>query len=205
MILQVFVIGLVASFIGSIPPGTLNILVLQMGLENKLRVAIRFILAVAIIEYPYAWIAVEFEHLITSSPLVQQNFKLLAAVVMLSLGILGLWSVRKPSPLTVKLQESGFRKGLVLSILNPQAIPWWIGMTAYLKAQGWIVLDTPWRLHSYVFGTSVGVLLLLLLLAFMAQKLASIMKHNRIVALLPSIILLVLGLIALVSYLTTEV
>ncbi|HNR74205.1 MAG: lysine exporter protein LysE/YggA [Bacteroidetes bacterium OLB12] len=205
MILQVFIIGLVASFIGSIPPGTLNILVLQMGLENKLRVAIRFILAVAIIEYPYAWIAVEFEHLITSSPLVQQNFKLLAAVVMLSLGILGLWSVRKPSPLTVKLQESGFRKGLVLSILNPQAIPWWIGMTAYLKAQGWIVLDTPWRLHSYVFGTSVGVLLLLLLLAFMAQKLASIMKHNRIVALLPSIILLVLGLIALVSYLTTEV
>ncbi|MCE7864865.1 MAG: hypothetical protein DYG99_15110 [Bacteroidetes bacterium CHB5] len=205
MILQVFVIGLVASFIGSIPPGTLNILVLQMGLENKLRVAIRFILAVAIIEYPYAWIAVEFEHLITSSPLVQQNFKLLAAVVMLSLGILGLWSVRKPSTLTVKLQESGFRKGLVLSILNPQAIPWWIGMTAYLKAQGWIVLDNPWRLHSYVFGTSIGVLLLLLLLAFMAQKLASIMKHNRVVALLPSIILFLLGLIALVSYFTTEV
>lgn len=205
MILQVFVIGLVASFIGSIPPGTLNILVLQMGLENKLRVAIRFILAVAIIEYPYAWIAVEFEHLITSSPLVQQNFKLLAAVVMLSLGILGLWSVRKPSTLTVKLQESGFRKGLVLSILNPQAIPWWIGMTAYLKAQGWIVLDNPWRLHSYVFGTSIGVLLLLLLLAFMAEKLASIMKHNRVVALLPSIILFLLGLIALVSYFTTEV
>lgn len=205
MILQVFVIGLVASFIGSIPPGTLNIMVLQMGLENKLRIALRFILAVAIIEYPYAWIAVEFEHLITSSPIVQQNFKLLAAVVMLALGFLGLWSVRKPSPLTVKLQESGFRKGLVLSILNPQAIPWWIGMTAYLKSQGWIVLDTGWRLHSYVLGTSLGVLLLLLLLAFMAQKLASIMKHNRVVALLPSIILLILGLIALISYLTTEV
>jgi len=204
LILQVFVIGLVASFIGSIPPGTLNIMVLQMGLENKLRIALRFILAVAIIEYPYAWIAVEFEHLITSSPIVQQNFKLLAAVVMLALGILGLWSVRKPSPLTVKLQESGFRKGLVLSILNPQAIPWWIGMTAYLKSQGWIVLDTGWRLHSYVLGTSIGVLLLLLLLAFMAQKLASIIKHNRVVALLPSIILLILGLIALISYLTTE-
>lgn len=205
MILQVFVIGLVASFIGSIPPGTLNIMVLQMGLENKLRIALRFILAVAIIEYPYAWIAVEFEHLITSSPIVQQNFKILAAIVMLALGILGLWSVRKPSPLTVKLQESGFRKGLVLSILNPQAIPWWIGMTAYLKAQGWIVLDTGLRLHSYVLGTSIGVLLLLLLLAFMAQKLASIIKHNRVVALLPSIILIVLGLIALISYLTTEV
>ena len=88
MVLQVFIIGLIASFIGSIPPGTLNILVLQMGLENKIKTAMRFILAVAIIEYPYAWIAVEFEDLITSSPMVKQNFKLLAAVVMLALGIL---------------------------------------------------------------------------------------------------------------------
>ena len=176
-----------------------------MGLENKIRTAMRFILAVALVEYPYAWIAVEFEHLITSSPVVQQNFKLLAAIVMLALGILGLWSARKPSALTVKFQESGFRKGLILSILNPQAIPWWIGMTAYLKVQGWIVLDTGWRLHSYVLGTSLGVLLLLILLAFMAQKLATILKHNRVVALLPGIILTLLGLLALYSYLVTEV
>jgi threonine/homoserine/homoserine lactone efflux protein len=205
LVLQVFIIGLIASFIGSIPPGTLNILVLQMGLENKIKTAMRFILAVAIIEYPYAWIAVEFEDLITSSPMVKQNFKLLAAVVMLALGILGLWSARKPSALTVKFQESGFRKGLILSILNPQAIPWWIGVTAYLKVQGWIVLDTPWRLHSYVLGTSVGVLLLLVLLAFMAQKLSRIIKHNRLVALLPGLILTLLGLVALYSYFTTEV
>jgi len=205
LVLQVFIIGLIASFIGSIPPGTLNILVLQMGLENKIKTAMRFILAVAIIEYPYAWIAVEFEDLITSSPMVKQNFKLLAAVVMLALGILGLWWDRKPSALTVKFQESGFRKGLILSILNPQAIPWWIGVTAYLKVQGWIVLDTPWRLHSYVLGTSVGVLLLLVLLAFMAQKLSRIIKHNRLVALLPGLILTLLGLVALYSYFTTEV
>ncbi|MCW5912091.1 MAG: LysE family transporter [Cyclobacteriaceae bacterium] len=202
LILQVFLIGLIASFIGSIPPGTLNILVLQMGLENKIRTAMRFTLAVTLVEYPYAWIAVEFEHLITSSPIVQQNFKLLAAIVMTGLGILSLWSARKPSPLTVKLQESGFRKGLILSILNPQAIPWWIGMTAYLKVQGWIVLDTPWRLHSYVLGTSVGVFILLVLLAFLAQKLASIIKHNRVVAVLPGIILTALGLFAFYSYFT---
>ncbi|MBN8576993.1 MAG: LysE family transporter [Cytophagales bacterium] len=203
MIVQVFIIGLVASFIGSIPPGTLNIIVLQMGLENKIRIALRFILAVALIEYPYAWIAVEFEHLITASPLVQQNFKLLAAVVMLALGILGLWSVRKPSSLTVKLQESGFRKGLILSILNPQAIPWWIGMTAYLKIQGWIVLATTWQVHSYVLGTSLGVLLLLLLLLMAAKKLAPVVRNNRLVALLPGLILIGLGLLALYSYLVS--
>ncbi len=175
-------------------------MVLQLGLENKVRVALRFALAVAIIEYPYAWIAVEFEHLITSTPIVLKNFELLAAVLMTSLGVLGLWTTRKPSMISVKLQESGFRRGIILSILNPQAIPFWIGVTAYLKSEGWIKLDTSLRLHSYVLGTSVGAMALLTLLAVLAQKVSYQFQQNRFVRMLPSIILLVLGLIAFFNY-----
>jgi threonine/homoserine/homoserine lactone efflux protein len=200
LILQVFIIGFFFSFIGSIPPGTLNIMVLKLGLENKVKIALRFALAVAIIEYPYAWIAVEFEYLITSTPIVLENFELLAAVLMTSLGIVGLWSTRKPSMISVRLQESGFRRGLILSILNPQAIPFWIGVTAYLKAEGWIKLDNSWRLHSYVFGTSVGAMALLTLLAVLAQKVSYQFQQNRFVRMLPSIILLALGMIAFYRY-----
>ncbi len=200
MILQVFIIGFAFSFVGSIPPGTLNVMVLQLGLENKVKIALRFALAVAIIEYPYAWIAVEFEYLITSSPIILKNFKLLAAVVMTSLGVFGLWSSRKPSMISVKLQESGFRRGLILSILNPQAIPFWIGVTAYLKSEGWIDLSTKWRLHSYVFGTSVGAMALLTILAVLAQKVSYQFQQNRFVRMLPSIILLALGLFAFYKY-----
>lgn len=199
MILQVFVVGAVVSFVGSIPPGTLNLLVLQLGLENKFRAALRFALAVAIVEYPYAWIAVAFEGWVTSSPLVQDNFKLLAAAVMVILGLLGLWTARAPSSATVKLQESGFVRGLILSLLNPQAIPWWIGMTAYLKAQGWIFLDTPFRLHAYVLGTSVGALVLLTLVAVGARLLSRVMRHNRLISVMPSAILLGLGIAGFIS------
>lgn len=203
MILQVFIIGVIVSFMGSIPPGTLNILVLQLGLENKVKTALRFALAVAIIEYPYAWIAVEFEGWITASPVVQENFRLLAASVMVVLGLLGLWAVRKPSVLTVKLQGSGFRRGLVLSILNPQAIPWWIAMTAYLKSQEWIEIDTMARLHSYILGTSVGAMALLTLVAFTAQRVSRLIQHSNLLTLLPSVVLLALGLITFVRiYLT---
>ncbi|HEY0651933.1 MAG TPA: hypothetical protein VGD65_02355, partial [Chryseosolibacter sp.] len=88
MLFQVFIVGLVFSFIGSIPPGTLNILVLQLGLESKVKVAMRFAIAVAIIEYPYALIAVVFEDLITSSPVIAQNFQLVGATVMTVIGTL---------------------------------------------------------------------------------------------------------------------
>lgn len=198
MLVQAFVIGAVVSFLGSIPPGTLNILVLQLGLENKFKTAIRFALAVALVEYPYAWIAVTFEDWITSSPVVQENFKILAASVMVLLGLLGLWTARKPSVGTVKFQQSGFRRGLMLSLLNPQAIPWWIGMTAYLKSQGWIDLEATRNLHSYVLGTSIGALALLALLAFLAQRLAGLIQHNKVVSILPSLVLLTLGLVTFI-------
>ena len=200
MILQVFLIGLVVSFIGSNPPGTLNILVLQLGLENKIKTALRFALAVALVEYPYAWIAVEFEQWIMSSPLVLQNFQLTGATVMTTIGAFSLWSARKPSDFSVKFQQSGFRRGLVLSILNPQAIPFWIALTAYLKIEGWIVLDTPFRLHSYVFGTSVGVMILLSILALMARKVSATFQTSRLLRMVPGAILLFLGVIGLTKY-----
>lgn len=201
MIIQVFLAGLIFSFLGSIPPGTMNLVVLQLGLENKIKIALRFSLAVAIIEYPYAWIAVAFEDWVTSSPMIVQNFQLITAVVMTVIGIFTIWSAQKPSDFSVKFNESGFRRGLVLSVLNPMAIPFWIGVTAYLKAQGWIDISDSTMLHSYLFGTAVGVLILLILFAFLAKRLANYVSNNKVVKLVPGITLLVLGLYAFIKYL----
>lgn len=202
MLLQVFLAGFVFSFLGSIPPGTLNLAVLQLGLEHKIKIALRFSLAVAIIEYPYAWIAVVFESWVTSSPVVVENFQLITAVVMTLIGGFTLWSARKPSDFSVRFNASGFRRGIVLSILNPMAIPFWIGITAYLKAQGWIDLGTPLLLHSYVFGTSIGVIALLILFIFLAKRLSVYVKDNRYVKLIPGFTLLALGIYAFINYLT---
>jgi threonine/homoserine/homoserine lactone efflux protein len=201
MIVQVFLVGLVLSFIGSIPPGTLNLAVLQLGMEHKIKTALRFALAVSIIEYPYAWIAVVFEDWVTASPIIVDNFQLITAIVMTVIGAFSVWSARKPSEFSVRFNESGFRRGLVLSILNPMAIPFWVAYTAFLKSQGWIDLSSQWLVHSYVLGTSVGVMALLTLFAFLAKKLSPYVKDNRIVKLVPGLTLLLLGLYAFVKYL----
>src|SRR6266850_7935577 len=118
--LYVFFLGFFFSFIGSIPPGSLNISILQLALEEKIAIATRFAFAVAIIEYPYAWIGVQFEYWITSSTMVVENFQLIAAIVMVSLGIINLVPSKKsPTGFAKKFSESGFRRGIALSILNP--------------------------------------------------------------------------------------
>jgi len=201
-LIWVFLLGAFFSFIGSIPPGTLNLSVLQLGLEGKVNTALRFALAVSIVEYPYTWIGVQFEYWITSSPMIIDNFQLVTAIVMVTIGVLNLWSAEKPTNFSVKFNDSGFRRGLILSVLNPMAIPFWIGITAYLKAQEWIDLSSVTLLHSYVFGTSVGAMALLTLFAFMARKLAGYVKNNRIVKRVPGFTLLILGIYAFIKYLT---
>lgn len=198
--IQVFLIGLLFSFLGSIPPGTLNISVLQLGLQKKVATALRFALAVSIIEYPYAWLAVEFESWLTSSPLIIENFQLITAVAMTSLGAFTLWTSRRPSAFSLKFSESGFRRGIVLSLLNPMAIPYWVGATAYFKAQGWLILSTNGLVHSYVLGTSVGAMLLLTLFIFMASWLAKYVQQSVLIKTAPGLIMLALGLYAFWRY-----
>ena len=198
---QVFLVGALFSFLGSIPPGTLNVCVLQLGLEKKIATALRFALAVSIIEYPYTWIGVQFEYWITSSPAIIENFQLITAIVMTIIGLLNIWSAQRPTEFATRFSESGFRRGLVLSILNPMAIPFWIGITAYLKAQHWIDLSSTFKLHLYIFGTSVGVMVLLALYTYLAHRLSRYVTGNKLVKLIPGITLLALGVYAFVRYL----
>lgn len=199
-LLWVFLMGTFWSFLGSVPPGTLNLSVLQLGLDGKIKTAWRFALAVAIIEYPYTWLAIQFEYWITSSPVIIENFQLITAIVMTVIGIGNIWSARKPVASASKFQSSGFRRGIVLSILNPLALPFWIGVTAYLKAQGWITLSSTALLHSYVLGTSVGVLLLLGLFIVLAKRMSGYASQNGWVKLVPGVTLLALGLYAFARY-----
>jgi len=188
-IVVAFLLGTFFSFIGSIPPATLNLSVLQLGLEHKRAIAVRFTLAVTLIEYPYAWIGVVFEEWVRSAPGITENFQLITACVMTVLGIFNLWSARKPSEFAVKFNQSGFRRGLLLSILNPMAIPFWVGITAYLKEQNWLTLDTQWHIHSYVLGTSVGVFLLLFLFIYLAEWVSRYIKNNCLVKFIPGLTL----------------
>lgn len=199
-LLWVFLMGTFWSFLGSIPPGTLNLSVLQLGLDGKVKTAWRFALAVAIIEYPYTWLAIQFEYWITSSPVIIENFQLVTALVMTTIGIGNIWTARKPVAAVQRFQDSGFRRGIILSILNPLALPFWIGVTAYLKAQGWITLSSTALLHSYVLGTSVGVMLLLAGFILLANRLKAYASQNGWVKLVPGITILALGLYAFARY-----
>ena len=188
-----FAIAFLFSFIGTIPPGTLSLSIVQLGLKNKIDAAWRMAAAAAIVEYPYAWIAVEFQALITASVEMTHGFHLVSGMVMLLLGALSIWSASRPSRFTMKFEASGFRKGILLGVLNPLAIPFWMAMTAYLRSYGWIDLSDDVEMHAYLFGVSMGTLVLFVLLAYLARKVVAHFASNAFLQLLPGIVLVLLA------------
>lgn len=198
---SVLLIAFIFSFLGSIPPGTLNLSILQLGIEEKMNIAWRFSLAAALVEYPYAWIAVKLSTVIQNSPIITEYFELIGAVVMITLGVLNLYSSQKPASVASKFQQSGFRRGILLSILNPLVLPFWVGITAYLQSQQWIDVSSTKNLHAYLLGVSLGALTLLISVAYLAKKVARHFKNNIWLRRIPGITLLMLGVYSLVRYL----
>ena len=195
-----FCIAFFFSFIGTIPPGTLSLSIIQLGLNDRIAAAWRMALTAAVIEYPYAWVAVEFADFITKSVDLTHNFHLVSATAMTLLGVLNLWSASRPSKFTQRFEESGFRRGVILSLLNPLAIPFWLAMTSYLKTYGWIDLSNNIETHAYLMGVSSGTLVLFMLLAYLARTVVAYFRTSSFLKKMPGLLLILLGLYSFSAY-----
>jgi threonine/homoserine/homoserine lactone efflux protein len=126
--------------------------------------------------------------------------QLLAGIVMLVLGAANLYSSMRSHPLAARFSNSGFRKGIVLGILNPLAIPFWIAMTAYLKTQQWIDLSTALGLHIYLFGVFSGAFVILVIMVYLAKGVSDLFAHSKVLKKIPGITLLLLGAYSLFQW-----
>jgi threonine/homoserine/homoserine lactone efflux protein len=194
-----FVAAFIISFAGSIPPGTINLTVIQLGLEKRINIAWRFAFAASLVEYPYAWIAVKFENLIVSSPVITTNLKLISALVLIILGIINVWPSKSPG--ISKFSNSGYRRGILLGIFNPLAIPYWLFITVYLRGQNWIEISSGVHLHAYLLGVFAGAFLLLIVLAYLSKKVITGLTRFPWIKKIPGFLLLALGMYALIEYL----
>lgn len=199
-VISTYAIAFIFSFIGTIPPGTLSLTIIQLGLSQRINAAWRMAVAAALIEYPYAWVAVEFQDLVSKSIERTNNFHLLSALVMICLGTFNLWSSARPSRFSQRFEASGFRKGVVLSLLNPLAIPFWLAMTAYLENYGWVDLSNSFEVHAYLLGVSSGTLVLFVLLAHLARRAVVLLKSRSFIQKTPGIVLILLGLYSFAEY-----
>ncbi|MEO9965370.1 MAG: LysE family transporter [Reichenbachiella sp.] len=193
-LIALFFFAFFFSFIGSIPPGSINITTLQYALEGRRNAGLSFALASALTEYLYAGIAVRFQIYLTSNESISQYFSIITGTVLLILGIYNL--LKKPTQnltTTIGERRHAFKKGVLISLANPLAIPFWLMVTIYLQSMGWVEL-TDQNFWIYVAGVSTGTFVLLAAVIQLGSKFAAIQGNTFIIYKLPGLIFIAMGL-----------
>ncbi|MFY0600401.1 MAG: LysE family transporter [Cyclobacteriaceae bacterium] len=195
MIYQVLIIAFIVSYLGSIPPGTINVTTMQMTVLGHSRGAFFFALGASLTEFVYAGATVKLQVFLSERPFIIENFQIITAIVMLVLGAANLLGrVTKPKALSSNQLKgrNGFKRGFVLGILNPLTVPFWLAITAYLQSNEWIILPGVY-FWVYLTGISTGTFALLLTVRFIGAKFQRVADNSFLVQKIPGIIFIVLG------------
>ncbi|MEN0002696.1 MAG: LysE family transporter [Bacteroidota bacterium] len=173
-----FFIGTLATFIGTLPFGPINLSVVDTTLRKNLGAALWMALAAAIIEIVMAFIALHCSIYITMLLGESQWTKIGAILLFVVLGLF--FFFKKPSAQSSTEQSpkkgNDFWKGLGIAAINPQAIPFWIFVLTYLQTAQMIELSTQERLVvvlAFLFGVAVGKFGALALFGLLSQAIKS--------------------------------
>lgn len=200
MILQTLIVAFLVSYIGSIPPGTINISVMQLAILRRNRAAIFLAFAACLVEFFYAGITVQFHLLLDSNDTISFYFQIVTSVALIGLGLWNLFS--KASTASVQVEDMkgrhGFGRGLVLGLLNPMTIPFWLAITTYLENDGLVEVSGA-GFWLYLVGLAGGTFCLLLTVDALGSRFAKIASNRTIVHRIPGVLLLCLGIYFLIK------
>ncbi|MEP5611873.1 MAG: LysE family transporter [Cyclobacteriaceae bacterium] len=195
MIFQVFLISFGISMLGTIPPATINVTVMQLSLTKRARSAFYLSLGAAIIDTAYAALAVQIQIYLAEQLEFTNYFYLMAACVLAVLGVISIRSRVNSSQVEIKDSgKTGFLKGVILGVLNPLAMPFWLGVTTYLQINGLINLMGI-NYWGYIFGVFLGEIALLIIIIRVGGRFTRVADNRTIVNVIPGVIFLFLALV----------
>ncbi|MBB6112159.1 LysE family transporter [Mucilaginibacter lappiensis] len=172
------------SFIGALPIGTLNTSVANYALNNNFMGAFEFGFAAILVEVSLVRVAL---FLLDKLGHLQKLFRYLSVVFCFAILYLAYKSLeaafhmRNFEDTLPFIGMQPFYSGLVLSLLNPLHIPFWLGWTAVLKGRKVLYSDAA-NYNIYITAIGTGTCLAFLIYGCAGNYLMNVLKaqHNLI-------------------------
>ena len=199
---QTLIVAFLVSYVGSIPPGTINVSVMQLAIQNKRRAAIFLSFAASAVEFIYAGFTVQFHIFLTENESIADYFKVITSLALIGLGLWNLLSKADKESVISKSEKGrhGFLRGFILGILNPMTIPFWLAITTYLENEGAVSVEGI-SFWMYLIGLSSGTFFLLLTVNALGSRFTKVADNKVLVQRLPGLILLGIGVYFLLKLL----
>ncbi len=161
-LVKIFCWGLMISFLGSLPLGTLNVAAMQIGIQESIKDAMYFSLGSLLVEMIYVRISlVGIDWVRKQEKLMKaMEWVTLAIIIALAVGSFIAAAGSGANEKYVLLQNNmhRFLLGMFMCAINPVQIPFWFGWSTVLFTKK-ILEAKKSQYNSYIVGIGVGTLL----------------------------------------------
>jgi len=171
MIFLTFFLGLIANFIGYIPPGNINLTLVRITINRGFKQAMQFIIAFSCAEFIFTFIIMHAAKWLSEQVHLDVIIGWVMFALFLVLGIVT-WLNRRKPPETKYSERASIKYGIILGFVNPMQVPFWMICGTYLITHEWI-LDGNFALVIFSIGSAGGAFLCLFLYARFAQYIQS--------------------------------
>jgi threonine/homoserine/homoserine lactone efflux protein len=161
-LLRIFLWGLMISFLGTLPMGTLNIMGMQLSIEEGIKQAYLFSAGVILVEMLYVRISLVGINWVRRQERLMRWMQWITLVIVLALAAGSFIAAIYPSDegKNVMLQNNIHRTlfGMAMCAINPVQIPFWFGWSTVLFSKN-ILQPVNEQFNIYIIGIGLGTLL----------------------------------------------
>jgi threonine/homoserine/homoserine lactone efflux protein len=160
-IVKVFFWGMIVSFLGSLPLGTLNVAAMQISVQESVQNAILFSLGSLTVEMIYVRISLVGINWVRKQKKLFRWMEWITVAIVLALAIGSFAAAMKPHAAKNVILNNTINRyllGVMLSAINPVQIPFWFGWSTVLFTKN-ILQPKNSFYNIYIFGIGLGTLM----------------------------------------------
>jgi len=192
----IFFWGMLISFLGTLPPGALNITATQLTVQKGQEAALVFAAASILTVVVIVRIALTGMKQIIARRRLFQFLEIVTAVLLLAMTVGCFIAAAKMGGIANILPDyhlPPFATGVFMTFINPLHIPFWLGWTSVLMNRG-IMSPGPVQYNWYIAGIGLGTFFGFLAFIFTGQILLTSFESNQfIVCLVVGIVLMIVA------------
>lgn len=161
-LIKIFFWGMMISFLGSLPLGTLNVAAMQIGIQESILNAVYFSLGSLVVEMVYVRISLVGIDWIRKQEKLMKALEWLTLIIIIALAVGSFIAAAKEGGEAknefLKNNMHRFLLGMLMSAINPVQIPFWFGWSTILFTKK-ILEPNKAQYNSYIVGIGIGTLM----------------------------------------------
>ncbi|MBI1342617.1 MAG: lysine transporter LysE [Terrimonas sp.] len=180
-LVKVFFVGMLVSFLGSLPLGTLNVAAMQISVSDGISPALWFSLGSLTAEIVYVRLSLVAMDWVRKQEKIFRALEWITVLIVTALAISSFYAALHPSVGQNVILSSTLHRfwlGLTMSALNPVQIPFWFGWSTVLFTKN-ILQPKNSHYNIYIMGIGLGTLLGNSVFIFGGQVIADRLKNNQ--------------------------